>query len=159
MAINVDSYSVVYPQFQDISSTRTIEKPDNKAVYQLLSLYLNTDLLDLEQKNSKRRNSSSLYWQSNMLNQTNWLGEYRSKSVLEKNTRMNSRPIYSETPSSPREPAKKRHKKSVSFNETVMVISLEESTFEKGVLKHDNKPTDDADQDNEDIFVDAVEHL
>ncbi|KAI8876827.1 hypothetical protein K501DRAFT_288697 [Backusella circina FSU 941] len=158
MAINIDSYSVVYPQFQDISSTRTIEKQDNNAVYQLLSLYLNTDILDQEQKHSKRRNSSSLYWQSNMLNQTNWLGEYRSKSVLEKNTRMNSRPIYSETASSPRAPAKKHHKKSVSFNETVMVISLEESTLEKSTLKQDGKSNDEDDEE-EDIFVDAVEHL
>jgi hypothetical protein len=183
MSANVDPRpppvsNYVYPKFHDVQSSRTTKdiQLDN-AICQILAHYLNTDVLDTSSKLSRslptapplsKHKPSSLppYWKvrsTRPYQQThrNWFGETESVPkdilILQQNTLKNSKPQAQneQDNSHVQRPASKSRSKSVSFNETVTVISQDLLT--KSQLKQ-GSAVDTLDED-EDNFVDAVENF
>ncbi|RCI06995.1 hypothetical protein CU098_013951, partial [Rhizopus stolonifer] len=93
-------------------------KLDN-SIYKLLSMYLTTDSLPPVKNHRQSSQSTHIYRHRRQ----NWLGETTQRpSVLEKNTLMNSKS------SSVIEPIKKnKTQRSVSFSETVTILSRDNS--------------------------------
>lgn len=135
------------------------------SVYHLLSLYLNADALELaaqaaanQQQKKKHTKSSSPYWKSDkkFIHGKSWLGDdfltapkkkSKQELLLERNTMKNSSSytIDTEDSSSVTTKNKKSRSKSVSFNETVTIIS------------HDFKTSQQIINEDVDVFVDALE--
>jgi hypothetical protein len=137
-----------YPKFRDTHTTASQEETKNEidnSIYQLLSLYLNDNGTAV--KTRRHHHGRSMYIP---LQHKNWLGESlnTNQDVLERNTLLNSKRCIINEP----ERKKGKPRKSVSFNDTVTMISQDNTmfTFE---LKLDNS------QEEEEIFVDAVETL
>ncbi|KAG2230686.1 hypothetical protein BDF21DRAFT_395180 [Thamnidium elegans] len=166
--INSRPQSFVYPHFHDTQSTRRTNKESeiDKSVYHLLSLYLNADSLDkMNPTNtllSKPIKHTSPYWRTksnrNTISKRNWLGEeenYKDQQelLLERNTIKNSTTtlVYDENV------MKTTKKKSVSFNETVTVISQDVKSCSR--LKHADLLESNTEEEDELIFVDALEFI
>ncbi|KAI8088068.1 uncharacterized protein B0P05DRAFT_531345, partial [Gilbertella persicaria] len=162
--MNIKSHThVVYPTFHDSyhAKTKTNKEIDiDSSVYHLLSLYLNKDALadnktllsTMATTHTSTRSPKSLHWKksSHMIRtQKSWLGEEKSKRkddkeiLLERNTLKNSS-IQSEYVH--KTVHKKTRSKSVSFSDTVTII-LPQNDIETARLEE------------EDLFVDALEHL
>lgn len=108
----------------------------DNSVYQLLAFYLNTDKLELPSfAHTKQRRSVNRVYESRC---RNWLGEV-DQDPLERNTVFNSKRSLIKLDESVKT-SKARYPKSVSFDEAVTIIPQ-------------------ADEEEEDIFVDAVETI
>ncbi|KAG1056663.1 hypothetical protein G6F43_001475 [Rhizopus delemar] len=162
MSTNVVESNFIYPKFHDTHSTTTTNsntvatsKKDTEidnSIYQLLSIYLSTDkLLDLPPATPPKRHYDHQL-PPYALKHRNWLGEAnknKPQNLLERNTLFNSRKslikpemIINKT----------RRSKSVSFNETVTIISQDHIVSK---LEINDKDCDD----DEEEFVDAFEDI
>ncbi|KAI9258295.1 hypothetical protein EDC94DRAFT_613313 [Helicostylum pulchrum] len=170
--INSRPQSFVYPHFHDTQSTRRTNKESeiDKSVYHLLSLYLNADSLDKINPTtnntllSKPLKHTSPYWRTksarNTISKRNWLGEEETYNqqelLLERNTIKNS---ITSTRALDENVTKTIKTKSVSFNETVIVISQDVKSCSR--LKHADLLLDqqNTEEDDELLFVDALEFI
>lgn len=167
--INARPQSFVYPHFHDTQSTRRTNKESeiDKSVYHLLSLYLNADSLDKINPttnntllSTKPLKHASPYWRSksnrNSISKRNWLGEEETYNqqelLLQRNTIKNSTTVYDESVT---KTTIKR--KSVSFNETVIVISQDVRSCSR--LKHADLVEQSTEEEDELVFVDALEFI
>ncbi|KAG1379178.1 hypothetical protein G6F60_005103 [Rhizopus arrhizus] len=137
MNSNLYEYNPIYPSLQSRHSP--MKKKDveiDNSVYQLLAFYLNTDKLELPSfAHTKQRRSVNRVYESRC---RNWLGEV-DQDPLERNTVFNSKRSLIKLDESVKT-SKARYPKSVSFDEAVTIIPQ-------------------ADEEEEDIFVDAVETI
>ncbi|GAA5808179.1 hypothetical protein MFLAVUS_001564 [Mucor flavus] len=167
--MNARPQSFVYPHFHDTQSTRRTNKESeiDKSVYHLLSLYLNADSLDKINPtallSSKPLKHASPYWRTksnrNSISKRNWLGEEeiynQQELLLERNTIKNSTAARVEYDESVTKSTIKR--KSVSFNETVTVISQDVRSCSR--LKHADLLEQSTEEEDELVFVDALEFI
>ncbi|KAF1805977.1 hypothetical protein FB192DRAFT_1434303 [Mucor lusitanicus] len=181
--MNVDSRPpVVYPTFHDsqqqkpTSSTTTTLTPKETAIddsiYHLLSMYLDTNTSVIippattATQNSRvmMLNKHSPYFRtkrrmpSQQRQHQNWLGENKKSSCteLERNTIKNSYTAsidndaqHGDIKTNSSHNKTKTRSKSVSFSETVTVINLQAKWM----------PAADDNEDDEDLFVDALENF
>ncbi|CAO3639923.1 unnamed protein product [Mucor hiemalis] len=171
--------SFVYPHFHDTQSARKTAKDIeiDKSVYHLLSLYLNADALEKMSPSTpnlhhikKHSNTQSPYWRSNWksdrtrVTHRNWFGEEEKVQtitrspqdiLLANNTLKNATtPLFNDESMTNR----KTRSKSVSFNETVVIIiSHDEKSVSKLKQAALLRETATEDEDDESLFVDAVE--
>ncbi|KAL9545359.1 hypothetical protein MBANPS3_007181 [Mucor bainieri] len=161
--MNVDSRPpVVYPTFHD--SQRQTQKPSSltqkemaidDSIYHLLSMYLDTNtsviIPPAATQNSRvmmMKHSPYFRTKKRMPSQQqhqNWLGEKKKLATcteLERNTIKNSNNTKT-----------KARSKSVSFSETVTVINQDK------LIQPAPAPTADDNEDDEDLFVDALENF
>lgn len=144
----VETPTTVYPTFQQQKKQLNAIDTIDDSIYHLLSLYLNTNTVEQITNNHSHKNHKYPHNSLISLHQRqNWFGENKrhhqddNDLLLRQNTLRNIN-----IPPTTTSLIKRKKSKSVSFNETVTVISSSQDNISQTSLIFD-----------EDIFVDAVE--